>query len=28
MLDAEALPQVIAGLRAQGYEFVTLDVLG
>ena len=27
MLDAEALPQVIAGLRAQGYGFVTLDAL-
>jgi len=26
-LDADALPQVIAGLRAAGYEFVTLDAL-
>jgi peptidoglycan/xylan/chitin deacetylase (PgdA/CDA1 family) len=25
--DADALPQVISGLRAQGYSFVTLDVL-
>ena len=27
-LDADALPQVIAGLRAAGYGFVTLDALG
>ena len=26
-LDADALPQVISGLRAQGYSFVTLDAL-
>ncbi len=26
-LDADALPQVIAGLRAAGYRFVTLDAL-
>jgi peptidoglycan/xylan/chitin deacetylase (PgdA/CDA1 family) len=26
-LDASALPQVIAGLRARGYSFVTLDAL-
>ncbi|HZN16684.1 MAG TPA: polysaccharide deacetylase family protein [Micromonosporaceae bacterium] len=26
-LDADALPEVIAGLRRQGYGFVTLDVL-
>jgi peptidoglycan/xylan/chitin deacetylase (PgdA/CDA1 family) len=25
--DADALPQVISGLRAQGYSFVTLDAL-
>ena len=25
--DADALPQVISGLRAQGYRFVTLDAL-
>jgi peptidoglycan/xylan/chitin deacetylase (PgdA/CDA1 family) len=25
--DADALPQVISGLRARGYSFVTLDVL-
>ncbi len=27
-LDADALPRVIAGLRAAGYGFVTLDALG
>jgi len=27
MLDADALPDVIAGLRRAGYEFVTLDAL-
>jgi peptidoglycan/xylan/chitin deacetylase (PgdA/CDA1 family) len=28
-LDADALPQVISGLRAKGYGFVTLEaVLG
>ena len=27
-LDADALPRVIAGLRAAGYDFVTLDALG
>ena len=27
MLDADALPAVIAGLRAKGYRFVTLDAL-
>jgi peptidoglycan/xylan/chitin deacetylase (PgdA/CDA1 family) len=27
-LDADALPRVIAGLRAAGYSFVTLDALG
>ena len=26
-LDADALPRVISGLRAQGYSFVTLDAL-
>jgi peptidoglycan/xylan/chitin deacetylase (PgdA/CDA1 family) len=26
-LDADALPQVISGLRARGYSFVTLDAL-
>ena len=26
-LDADALPQVISGLRAQGYSFVTLNAL-
>lgn len=26
-LDAEALPRIIAGLRAAGYDFVTLDAL-
>ncbi|HYN74763.1 MAG TPA: polysaccharide deacetylase family protein [Candidatus Limnocylindria bacterium] len=26
-LDADALPQIIDGLRAQGYSFVTLDAL-
>jgi peptidoglycan/xylan/chitin deacetylase (PgdA/CDA1 family) len=26
-LDADALPGIISGLRAMGYEFVTLDVL-
>jgi hypothetical protein len=26
-LDADALPEVIAQLRAAGYGFVTLDVL-
>jgi peptidoglycan/xylan/chitin deacetylase (PgdA/CDA1 family) len=25
--DADALPQVISGLRAQGHSFVTLDAL-
>ena len=25
--DADTLPQVISGLRAQGYSFVTLDAL-
>jgi peptidoglycan/xylan/chitin deacetylase (PgdA/CDA1 family) len=25
--DADALPQVISGLRARGYSFVTLDAL-
>ena len=25
--DADALPQVISGLRAQGYSFITLDAL-
>jgi peptidoglycan/xylan/chitin deacetylase (PgdA/CDA1 family) len=25
--DADALPQVISGLRAEGYLFVTLDAL-
>jgi len=25
--DADALPQVISGLRAKGYSFVTLDAL-
>jgi peptidoglycan-N-acetylglucosamine deacetylase len=27
-LDADALPQFIAGLRRAGYGFVTLDALG
>ena len=27
-LDADALPRVISGLRAAGYDFVTLDALG
>lgn len=27
MLDADALPEMIAGLRAAGYDFVTLDAL-
>ena len=27
-LDADSLPRVIAGLRAAGYSFVTLDALG
>jgi hypothetical protein len=27
MLDAAALPGVIAGLRQRGYAFVTLDAL-
>jgi hypothetical protein len=27
MLDAQALPGVIEGLRARGYGFVTLDAL-
>jgi peptidoglycan-N-acetylglucosamine deacetylase len=26
-LDAEALPRIVAGLRAAGYDFVTLDAL-
>ena len=26
-LDAQALPAIIAGLRARGYHFVTLDAL-
>jgi peptidoglycan-N-acetylglucosamine deacetylase len=26
-LDADALPRVIAGLRAAGYDFVTLQAL-
>jgi hypothetical protein len=27
MLDAEALPAVIAGLRQRGYRFITLQPL-
>lgn len=27
-LDADALPRIISGLRAAGYDFVTLDALG
>jgi peptidoglycan/xylan/chitin deacetylase (PgdA/CDA1 family) len=26
-LDADALPAIITGLRADGYEFVTIDAL-